>query len=185
MPTLRPSEAKAIGLSRSGFYRAARNGELERIAWGIYVAADAPPADWDWLEAATRRPDATICLTSALAHHELTDAIPAALDVALPRGSRTPASRGTIAWHQFDKGTFGIGQEKIPIPGTNHTIGIYSAERSIVDAFRMCDEVGYELGRESLKKWLRRGGKPAHLVEIASRISRAKSPVMHALEVLS
>ena len=56
MPTLRPSEAKAIGLSRSGFYRAARNGELERIAWGIYVAADAPPADWDWLEGAGRRP---------------------------------------------------------------------------------------------------------------------------------
>ena len=98
--------------------------------------AEASAADWDQIEAATRRPDATICLTSALAHHDLTDTIPAALDVAIPRGSRTPASTGAIAWHQFDRATFEIGREQITIPGSTQTIGIYSPERSITDAFR-------------------------------------------------
>jgi hypothetical protein len=80
-----------------------------------------------------RRPDAPICLTSALAHHGLTDAIPAALDVAIPRGSRTPASTGAIAWRQFDRATFEIGRETLTIPGSDQTIGIYSPEQSIAD----------------------------------------------------
>ncbi|WP_068396852.1 type IV toxin-antitoxin system AbiEi family antitoxin domain-containing protein [Kribbia dieselivorans] len=184
MPTLRPGTAERAGLSRSGLYRAAREGRLERIARGIYLPADAPAADWDWVEAATRRPDATICLASALAEHDLTDVIPAALDVAIPRGSRTPAGGGAIAWHQFERATFDIGREEIPIPGTDQTIGIYSPERSIVDAFRLRGEVGYELSREALKEWLRRGGKPARLIDIAARLPRAKSPVLQALEAL-
>lgn len=184
MSTLRPGTAEQGGLSRSALYRKAREGRFERIARGIYLPADAPAADWDRIEAATRRPDATICLTSALAHHDLTDAIPAALDVAIPRGSRTPASTGAIAWHQFDQATFEIGREEILVAGTDQTIGIYSPERSIADAFRLRGEVGYELSREALKEWLRRGGKPARLMEIASRLPRAKSPVLHALEVL-
>lgn len=35
MPTVRPSTAKEAGLSRSGLYRAAREGRLERIARGL------------------------------------------------------------------------------------------------------------------------------------------------------
>lgn len=185
MSTLRPGTAEQAGLSRSGLYRASRDGRLERIARGIYLPADASAADWDRIEAATRRPDATICLTSAIAHHELTDAIPTALDVAIPRGSRTPASTGAIAWHQFDRATFDIGRDKIPIPGTDQSIWIYSPERSIADAFRLRGEVGYELAREALKEWLRRGGKPARLMEIAFRLPRAKSPVLQALEALA
>ena len=182
---MRPGRAEEAGLSRSGLYRAAREGRLERIARGIYLPADAPAADWDWIEVATRRPDAKICLESALAHHDLTDVIPNVLDVAIPRGSRTPASTGAIAWHQFDRATVEIGREEIPIPGTDQSIGIYSPERSIADAFRLRAEVGYELPRESLKEWLRRGGKPARLIEIASRLPRAKSPVLQALESLA
>ena len=90
---LTPDAATQHGLSRSGLYRAAGDGRLRRIARGIYLAADAAAADWNWIEAATRRPDATICLVSALAHHDLTDEIPASLDIAIPRGTRTPGRR--------------------------------------------------------------------------------------------
>ncbi len=149
MDALTPSTAAQAGLSRSALYRGARAGRLDRIARGIYLPAKASAADWDLLEAATRRPDATICLISALAHYDLTDAIPAALDVAIPRGSRTPASTGAIA-----------------------------------DAFRLRGRVGYELARDALREWLRRGGKPARLIEIASRLPRAKSPILQALDML-
>jgi predicted transcriptional regulator of viral defense system len=184
MDALTPSTAGRSGLSRSALYRGARAGRFDRIARGIYLPIEASGADWDQIEAATRRTDATICLTSALAHYDLTDAIPTALDVALPCGSRTPASTGAIAWHHFDRATFDIGREQIAIPGSGQTIGIYSAERSIADAFRLRGEVGYELARDALREWLRRGGKPGRLIEIASRLPRAKSPVLQALEVL-
>ena len=185
MEALTPRTAEHAGLSRSALYRDAREGRLDRIARGIYLPADAPPADWDLLEASTRRPDATICLTSALAHYDLTDEIPAALDVAIPRGSRTPAGRSAISWHQFDVATFEIGRESTEIPGSDQSIWIYSAERSIADAFRLRGAVGYELARDALRQWLRRGGQPSVLMSTASRLPRAKTPVLQALQMLS
>ena len=185
MKTLTPSTAEQEGLSRSALYRGAQAGRYERIARGIYLPADAAAADWDLIEASTRRPDATICLTSALAHHDLTDAIPAALDVAIPRGSRIPAGGPSIAWHLFDRATFELGRDEIAIPGTDLTIGIYSPERSIADAFRLRGETGYEMARDALKEWLRRGGKPTRLIEITSRLPRATGPVLRALDALT
>lgn len=182
---LTPGTTSLAGLSRSGLYRAAHEGRYRRIARGIYLPLDAPAADWDWIEASTRRPEATICLTSALAHHDLTDAIPAALDVAIPRGTRIPASTSPLAWHSFDRETFGLGRSEIPIPGTGLTIGLYSPERSIADAFRLRGQAGYELARDALKEWLRRGGKPAALVELAATLPRARTPVLDALEMLT
>lgn len=182
--TLRPGTASRDGLSRSALYRGAREGRFERIARGIYLSADTAAADWDLIEAATRRLEATICLTSALAQHDLTDAIPAAWDIAIRRGARIPAGNSAIAWHSFDQATFELGRDHLMIPGTDLTIGLYSAERSIADAFRLRGAMGYEVARDALKEWLRRGGKPARLIEIAAQLPRATSPIMQALDVL-
>jgi predicted transcriptional regulator of viral defense system len=181
METLHAKHAGNLGMSRSALYRAIRAGEFDRIARGIYRPADAPPADFDWIEAATRRPEATICLTSALAHCNLTDAIPAALDIAIPRGTRAPATTSAIAWHHFAAETFELGRTETTIPGSELTIGIYSPTRCIADAFRL----RYEIGRDALREWLRQGGKPAELMAIASKLPRAKGPILHALELLS
>lgn len=185
MVTLTPGTAEQQGLSRSALYRGAQEGCYQRIARGIYVPSDAAAADWDWLEAATRRPEATICLTSALAYYDLTETIPTALDIAIPRGARIPAASPSIAWHSFDRATFDVGRHEISIPGTDLLIGMYSPERSITDAFRLRGDLGYELARDALKAWLDQGGKPAHLIEIASQLPRAKGPVLQALDFLA
>jgi predicted transcriptional regulator of viral defense system len=142
-------------------------------------------ADHDWIEAATRRPDATVCLASALAHHGLTDAIPRALDVAIPRGERLPARTGAIAWHAYDRATFSLGRTELIIPGSELRIGMYSAERTIADAFRLRGSLGYETARDALKEWLRQGGKPARLLAIAEDIPRSRGPLALALQVLT
>jgi len=183
--TVRPKDAAAAGLSPAGLHRAAQAGRFERIARGLYRPADAPAADLDWIEAAARRPEATLCLTSALAYHDLVDTIPTTVDIAIPRGHRTPATTGAITWHHFDRGTFALGRTEITIPGTDHKIGLYSAERSIADAFRLRGALGYELGVNALKEWLRRGGKPAHLIELADQLPRARQPLLQALQVIA
>lgn len=180
-----PSTANEAGLSRSGLYRATDAGSFTRIARGIYLPSDGPAADWDLIEAVTRRPDATICLISALAHHDLIDAIPESLDVAIPRGGRAPATEQAITWHQFDAATFNLGRETTPITGTDLTIGLYSSERCIADAFRLRGQVGYETARDALKEWLRRGGKPARLIGFATKLPRARGPILQALDALS
>lgn len=182
--TITPHDALARGMSRSALYRAARAGRYDRIARGLYLPAQAPAADWDWLEAASRRPDATICLTSALAHHDLSDTVPDALDVAIPRGARRPATSSAIRWHLFAADTFTVGRDVLTIPGTTQVIGIYCPERSIVDAFRLRGELGYELGRDALREWLGRGGSPARLTSIAAQLPRARQPLLDALQVL-
>ncbi|HCB05100.1 MAG TPA: type IV toxin-antitoxin system AbiEi family antitoxin domain-containing protein [Nocardioides sp.] len=184
METLTPKDAAAAGLSPSALYRAAQDGRYEKIARGIYRDAAAAAADWDWIEAATRRTDATICLSSALARYDLIDAIPAALDIAIPRGARIPATQAAIKWHLFDAKTFDIGRETIPIPGSDLTIGIYTPERCIADAFRLRGETGYDLGRDALREWLRRGGKPATLIQVAQRLPRASGPIRAMLEAI-
>lgn len=182
---LRPSQAHRHGLSRTTLHRRAESGEYERIARGIYLPADAPPADHDLIEAAIRRPDAIICLTTALAHHELIDDIPDALDLAIPRPARRPATSAAIRWHLFDPDTFTLGRQDYPIPGTDLTIGIYSPERCIIDAFRLRGTLGYEVGPAALKQWLRRGGKPADLLHLADQIARSRGPLRTALEYLA
>ena len=138
------------------------------------------------IEAAARRPDSTICLISALAHHDLTDEIPAALDIAIPRGSRIPATEGAIQWHLFDRATFAIGRDQITIPGTDGLrIGMYSSERCIADAYRLRGELGYEIATLALRNWLNRGGKPADLIELAIKLPRAKGPLLQALNALT
>jgi predicted transcriptional regulator of viral defense system len=185
MGAITPAHATGHGLSRSGMYRAAGRGQLDRVSRGIYLPAGSEPATWDWLEAVTRRPRATVCLISALAHHELTDAIPTALDVAIPRGVRIPPASASISWHSFDAATFDFGREDMLIAGTETSIGIYSAERSIADAFRLRGDLGYEVARDALKEWLRRGGKPARLMDFARVLPRAKAPILTALDSLA
>ena len=156
-------------MSRSALYRAIRAGEFDRIARGIYRPADAPAADLDRIEAATRRPEATICLTSALAHHDLTDAIPAALDIAIPRGTTDARHHVGHRLAPFRSRDVRARAHRDHDPRLRVTIGIYSPARCIADAFRLRGDVGYEIGRDALREWLRRGGKPAELMAIASK----------------
>lgn len=90
---------------------------------------------------------------SALAHHDLIDAIPHTLAVAIPRASRTPPLSRPL----FDAATFNVGRAAIGIARSDLTIGLYSPERRIFDAFRLRQEMGYETGGDALKDWFLRG----------------------------
>lgn len=185
MDVVTPKSAAGGEGSRASFYRSAKSGAWERIARGLYLPGGSPAADWDQLEASARRPEATICLVSALAYYDLTDAIPSALEVAIPRGTRVPVSDGAIHWRRFDAGTFALERKHVLIPGSTKQIGIYTAERTIADCFRLRAETGYEIPRDALKEWLRRGGKPAKLMKIAQLLPRSTKPVREALEILA
>ena len=164
--------------------RLVADGIVERIGHGVYRRADAQPVDLDLVEVAARVKRATLCLGSALARHGLTDLIPAAIDVALPRGVRKPRVVAPVRWHMFAPKTFELGRLTLEL-GDGLELGIYSPERSICDAYRMRHFEGEELGREALKGWLRRpGSQPSKLIRIAESFPRARSALLHDLELL-
>jgi hypothetical protein len=57
-------------------------------------------------------------LRSALTRHELIDDIPAEIDIAIPRGSWTPATTAPVRWrHHFDPETFEMGRGRLGMDG--------------------------------------------------------------------
>jgi predicted transcriptional regulator of viral defense system len=176
--------ARAAGLSRRQLYTLRDHGLIEPLARGIYRRHDAPAADLGLITVARKAPLATLCLATALARHGLTDAIPAANDIAIPRGTRHPTVDTAVQWHWFDPATFELGRQSIDLDAGT-VIGIYSPERSIVDAFRTRGVEGHELGYEALRRWLsRQGSQPGELLDLAGRLPRAATPLRIALEVL-
>ncbi len=183
-PVFRWRDAQSVGLSDPTMHRLLAEGRLERISHGLYLQAEAQVADLDLVVVAAANDRATICLTSALARHGLTDQIPPRIDVALPRGTRPPKVSAPVRWHRFAPATFDLGRDVITLDG-GYTLGLYSPERSIVDAYRLRHLEGDELGREALKAWLRQhGSQPSRLLEAAAPFPKALVRLREDLQVL-
>jgi hypothetical protein len=181
--TFTAAEAASNGMSRRELQRMLTEGKIERISWGLYRHTDEEPADNDLIEIAAKAHQPTLCLVSALARHELTDIIPPAHDVALPRGTWRPRVSTPVHWHSFDAATFDIGRDECPVDDT-HSIGVYNAPRSVVDAYRLRREVGLDIASEALRRWLRHGGEPAEVMRITNSFPAAKPAVLNALRIL-
>src|SRR5271166_7079705 len=109
------SEAMDANLGDRRLYGLRDAGEIIALGGGVYRWADAAPADTDLIEIAERVPLATLCLETALARHGLIDAIPAGIDIAIPRGSHRPTLQSPARLHQFDAGTFELGRETFDV----------------------------------------------------------------------
>lgn len=158
------------------------HGDIEAISRGLYRKADAIGDD-DLAEIAAKSEAATLCLRSALARHNLIDDIPAEYDIAIPRGSWAPQTNAPVRWRHFDKDTFSLGRELLTLDETR-SIGIYSAERSIIDTFRLRHLDGADLANDALKRWLRQGGQPSELLRLSRSFPRSASAIRKTLEIL-
>lgn len=164
-------QALDAGITHHRLYHLRDSGLLEQIDRGLYRKADADLTDLDLLEVAQRAPEATICLLTPLARHDLTDALPSRYDIALPRGTWHPRLHGPIHWHSFDHATFDIGRTTVPVDEAT-SIGLYDARRSIVDAYRLRSALGADVANEALRRRLREGGQPAQLITVAKHFPR-------------
>ena len=179
------SLARERGLSDRRLRGLLADGGLERLGRGLYRKTDAPPADLDRIEIALRAPEATLCLTTALSLHDLTDVIPSKIDVALPRSRRPPSVTAPVRWHRFHEDTFLLGRETIAVD-EGLSLGVYSAERCVIDAFRLRHREGEEIAVEALRRWLEQpGAAPAKLLEMTRHFPRAEPSLLQALRILS
>lgn len=179
------TEARANGLSDRRLYGLRDAGLLEQLGRGLFRRVDATEgADPDLLEIVCRAPRATLCLTTALARHGLTDAIPSGIDVALPRGQRHRRTHAPAVWHTFAPDTFDLGRDDLRLTDDTR-IGLYGTQRCIIDAFRLRHQEGPEVAIEALRRWLRRrDSQPATLLTMARAFPSAEPSLRAALEVL-
>lgn len=159
-PTFTTAQARQALLSPRDLAHLVAEGETAELSRGVYRRADAPEtAHADLLAVCTRAPRAVVCGESALALHELIDDIPAAVHIAVPRGSRRPTiSYPPTAVAQYAPATFTLGVERFEAaPG--ETVPVYNAARSAVDAMRHRSRVGETLALSALGRYLRREGR--------------------------
>jgi predicted transcriptional regulator of viral defense system len=179
--TFRYSDALE-SVSERQFRRLIAEGRITALARGLYSKSE-DLGDEDLIEIAAKSPHSTLCMRSALARHGLINDIPAEIDVAIPRGSWSPQITAPVRWRYFDPDTFEIGRDQFDI-GVGRTIGIYSAERSIIDAFRLRHIDGADLAIEALKRWLRGGGQPSRLLRMAQSFPRTLTALRETMAIL-
>ena len=185
-PTFTTGTALDAGVHPRDLYAARDAGLILELSHGVFRHADAAPASFpDLLAVAHRNATAIVCLVSAAAAHDLTDEIPAAVQIAVPRTSRPPQ-----IWFppttvfRFEPSTFELGLTSLEAaPG--EYVRVYDPARTVVDLMRLRHRVGEPTALAALHRYLRRrDSRPAELLEIAAAL-RVRGPVLHALDVAS
>lgn len=176
------AQVTAAGVSDRTLYAWRDSGAVLVLARGIFTRPDFSGYP-DLTEIAMRAPEATLCLASALAHHDLTDEIPSRIDVAVPRSQRPPRTTATTTWHRFDDATFRIGRTELAV-ADGITIGLYTAERAIVDVFRLRHLYGDDQAIGALRRYLRRTNQPSELLAMARHFPSAAPALRRAMEIL-
>ena len=178
--------ARQLGLHPRDLYRMRDDGELIELSRGVFRQADASTPRWpDLLSVAHRAPTGVVCCVSALAVHDLTDEIPAAVQIAVPRSHRPPRiGHPPTEVFRFAAATFELGLSTVEAaPGEN--VRVYSAERTVIDLMRLRHRLGEPLALGALRRYLRRpGARPGELLTLARRLG-VFGPVRTALDVAS
>jgi predicted transcriptional regulator of viral defense system len=89
-------ELRDAGVTAATMSRMERNGEVLRLARGLYQLSDAPlDTNHSLAEAAKRIPKGVVCLVSALAFHGLTDQLPKQVWLAIGQKNWAPKPDST------------------------------------------------------------------------------------------
>jgi predicted transcriptional regulator of viral defense system len=184
--TFTTGTALAQGLHPRELYAARDSGLIVELSHGVFRRADAPPASFpDLLAVAYRNSAAIVCLLSAAAVHDLTDEIPPAVQIAVPRTSRPPQiSFPPTSVFRFEPSAFELGLTHVQAaPG--EPIRIYDPTRTVVDLMRLRHRIGEPTALAAIHRYLRRqDARPTELLRIAGKL-RAYGPVLHAVDVAS
>ena len=132
----RLSELRKVGVTPSTVSRMSASGEIVQLGRGLYQLPHASLDVNDALaQAAKRVPKGIICLTSALAFHELTDTIPSRVWMAIgPKDWRPRLADPPIQFVRFGPKVLNRGVKEHVMEGV--PVRIYEPAKTVVDLFR-------------------------------------------------
>lgn len=180
----RSQRARALGVPPRTLRELCAAGMIVQLSRGLYRAAsEPPPADPDSFVVAVRMPKAVLCLESALAFHDLADAVPHAVHVALPRGAEQPRLVDPpLRVVRLRPESYSSGVEVHRRDGVD--VRVYSAAKTVADCFQFRAQVGLDIALAALKELRRRRGfDPEELMRHAEacRVARILRPYLEAI----
>lgn len=180
----RLSELKSLGVTAASVSRMVAAGSIIRLSRGLYQLPDATIDSHQSLAEATKRvPRGVVCLTSALAFHDLTDHVPARVWLAIgqkawrPTVDYPPIEFVYLSPQQISDGVeiHSIGQVDVPI---------FNPVKTIVDLFRYRRRLGLNVALEGMREALRQERcTPAEIAGQArkSRVWKHLQPYLEAM----
>ncbi len=182
--TARTSQILAAGVHPRDLYLARDDGRLVEVTRGVFRLADLPLTEPDLLAVATRMPRAVLCVVTALHLHALTEEIPRAVHVALPRGTH-PArlAHPPLEVYHFSPASLAVGVEARVIDDV--PVRLTTPAKSVADAFKFRSRVGEDVARDALREVLRRRLATPAEVDAMARICRVQALVRPFLEAWS
>ncbi len=155
-------------------------GEIVRVARGLYREADDFGEHESLVSAVYHHPLAVVALLSALQFHNITTALPQQTWIALPPNASRPTS-DNIRCVVLSGNSYSYGQETYMIDGIE--IKVYSAAKSIVDAFKFRNKIGVSIAIEALNNGLSRRATSIEDVMLAAKACRMYNVIKPYLEM--
>ncbi len=177
-------ELRSVGVTAATVSRMERDGEVIRLARGLYQLPDAPlEAGHSLAEAAKRLPKGIVCLVSALAFHGLTDQLPKKVWLAIGKKDWAPRSDGVpIRVVRFTESLLAEGVETHMIESV--PVKVFGVAKTVADCFRHRSKVGLSVALEGLQEALRQHkATPAEIAHQAEHggVSTVIRPYLEAL----
>jgi len=180
----RLAELRDAGVTAATMSRMERDGEVLRLARGLYQLSDAPlDANHSLAEAAKRVPKGVVCLVSALAFHGLTDQLPKQVWLAIGRKDWAPKpDRTPIRIVRFTESLLNDSVETHIVEGVS--VKVFGIVKTVADCFRYRNKIGLSVAIEGLQEALRqRKATPGDIARQAEHggVSTVIRPYLEAL----
>ncbi|MHC2483429.1 putative transcriptional regulator of viral defense system [Rhizobium leguminosarum] len=177
-------ELRNAGVTAATMSRMERDGEVLRLARGLYQLPDAQlDVNHSLAEVAKRAPKGVICLVSALAFHGLTDQLPGQIWLAIARKDWAPKLDGpAMRIVRFTDSLLNENVETHVIEGV--PVRVFGIAKTIADCFRYRNKIGLSIAIEGLQEALRqRRATPGEIANQAERggVGSVIRPYLEAL----
>ncbi|WP_430244371.1 type IV toxin-antitoxin system AbiEi family antitoxin domain-containing protein [Neorhizobium sp. DAR64861/K0K2] len=177
-------ELRDAGVTAATMSRMERDGEVLRLARGLYQLSDAPlDSNHSLAEAAKRVPKGVVCLVSALAFHGLSDQLPRQVWLAIGQKDWTPKPDGTpIRIVRFTERLLNESVESHVVEGV--PVKVFGIVKTIADCFRYRNKIGLSVAIEGLQEALRqRKATPGEIARQAEHggVTTVIRPYLEAL----
>jgi predicted transcriptional regulator of viral defense system len=137
---------------RVALSRLVADGSLQKVSRGVYALPDRTrSSNHQYAEVATRYPQATLCLLSALRFHQLTTQNPHEIWLAIPNKARTPQlDYPPLRVVRFSGLALTEGIESHKIDGVS--VRVYSVPKTVADCFKFRNKIGLDVALEALRE---------------------------------
>lgn len=150
---IRTADIMNLGITKTVFYRYVKERELEQVAHGIYVAADA------WLDTMyllhLRFGQIVFSHDTALFFHDLTDREPVEYAVTVKAGYNSSHLRAEgVKVYTVKKELVDLGKTAAQTP-FGHIVPVYDMERTVCDLVRSRNNIEIQTLQGALKQYVR------------------------------